>query len=194
MIDNIVTMEVAVETIHETNNRNPLKGVVDGIFIPHYSKAHLRKSHTLDLFRDYDVKLNFVTGMDREKLESFSTPFMKCIIAPSDDPFIIRKIWEWPPRLGEISLTIKNFYIYYWILSSGSNSALILEDDVEFQLDTSLEDAANVIKLTPPNYSIIQLGTCIFSRDQPNPGYRNIISSIGKNGQCNFYLIMQVLL
>jgi hypothetical protein len=193
MIDKIEALELSVENVSQTNNLNPLAGVVDGIFIPHYSKSDSRKRHMLDLFKDYNLKLNFVTGMDREQLESFSSPFMQCIVASTDNPFIIREVWGFPPKLGEISLTIKNFYIYYWILSSGSNSALILEDDSEFQIDSTLEDAAKVIKLTPPNYSIIQLGTCIYTKNQINPGYRNITSSLGVNGQCNFCLIMQAL-
>jgi hypothetical protein len=143
----------------------------------------------VDMFQNLKIEAKFVSDFDREALGDMESPFVQCIMAPSGPGTELhKKIWDYPAHMGEISLTTKNFYVYYWILANDAGSALILEDDSELQLNVDENTLADTVKVTPPNFSLLQLGSCLYNRLQPEPR-RKMVSSLGINGHCNVFLI-----
>ncbi|KAJ3310229.1 hypothetical protein HDV04_005168 [Boothiomyces sp. JEL0838] len=152
-----------------------LEGVIDKLFINHYSRALNRKEYTISLMKKMQTNGVFVDDYDRETL---SDELASCL-NPS------RYL-----KPGELSLSVKSFYVYYQILKKGYRNAMILEDDAMFHYNGSVETISNLMNFIPPNYSFVQFGRGLNSIFQyntsnlPKEGKRVIRPNLGDNRHC----------
>ena len=143
----------------------------------------------VDLFKNMSIEAKLVDSFDKEELEY---SFMQCLQPPTNEftSTLLRKTWYTRVTAGEISLFVKSFWVYYQLLLNNQHNAMVLEDDVEFGKNVTEQTVTEALSYIPPNYSVFQLGCCLFNRDEIDKstegltGRRGIQVSLGKNTYC----------
>ena len=87
-------------------------------------------------------------------------------------------------QLGEVSLSLKMYEAYFWMLSKDANNILLIEDDSELAAGRTINDVQMVINMVPPNYAILQLGSCLFSASKERMSFLRVEPTLGNNKFC----------
>ncbi|KAJ3324026.1 hypothetical protein HDU76_013510 [Blyttiomyces sp. JEL0837] len=132
-------------------------------------RAHASGSLIMSKFLKNDLHSegDFIVDMDRDDLPPST---LRCLdwhrhSQQGKDPLRIysdefEKSYQ-PLRGGEISLIYKNIYAWLLILIHNQNSAIIVEDDSKLDPGVTVDAVVDSLKVLPPNYSAMMLGTCV---------------------------------
>ena len=187
LLDQAQSLPTVSEYLNETiQGLGFLQNVTDGVFVPHYSKSQGRRKHLSDLTASWGTNAIFVDDFDREDI---SDMLMNSLVSQSKPGDYRQGFHPSPLRPGEVSLAVKMFWIYLWIIQNNEHSALILEDDIEFK-NANVTTLVQAIEMLPPNYSLCHFGSGYFSAGDyymPYPGglnHRKLYPSIGKTDHC----------
>lgn len=134
---------------------------IESTAVMHYSNATSRKVGMELRMREWQLNGTFIEKYDKELI---GDELNNCIMASHNHSFVYRKVWDFPAKMGEISLTVKNFWVYYSLLLNGAENTLILEDDAELNEETHLSAIDEIMDQVPPNYSMVQLGISVLRR------------------------------
>ncbi|KAI9336847.1 hypothetical protein DFJ73DRAFT_18426 [Zopfochytrium polystomum] len=140
-------------------------GVLDRIYVMHYSRSPIRRSHVAKVLRGIGSEGQLVMDMDREDLTHAAERCMDWSLSPATamDPLRVYKNGEHKPKQlksGEISLNYKNVISWYLMLLHNENFAMLVEDDAALELGVDARSFSDTLRFLPPNYSIVHVGTC----------------------------------
>ena len=131
-------------------------------YIPHYTKLTERKPHIemeLNKLGINDAK--FITDFDGDSLTDEDTTnyitesdYFHVAVEPSVRKLGIDRIEQTTLKNSEISLILKHFQAIDLFLSSESDHALILEDDVNFHYNISIQEVID----RAPDFDVLFLG------------------------------------
>ncbi|KAJ3317143.1 hypothetical protein HDV06_001968 [Boothiomyces sp. JEL0866] len=148
------------QKVKEHSNVTEQMPGLDAVFVNHYSRATERMENIKKLSKDLGTEVNVVVGFDKEDLvPGWTRLILQNRQTRNNNPFRNSYVNELRP--GEVSLSIKSFWVYYQILQNNLNNTLVVEDDVQLNSNSQNISISSLVGKIPSTYSAFQLGQCI---------------------------------
>jgi GR25 family glycosyltransferase involved in LPS biosynthesis len=149
-------------TLHHLDERFNTTGkwpFIDQVFVLHYKKKPERLNHMRDLLYQFNVSSKVIKDFDRDEL---TQDIIEC--AYPVNRTIDSRNWQ-PKNLstGEISLSLKHFAAFDYIIKNKIEYALIFEDDVVIEGNLTSFDKSfrNAMLDLPADYDLYFVGGCL---------------------------------
>ncbi|KAI9326491.1 hypothetical protein DFJ73DRAFT_908476 [Zopfochytrium polystomum] len=132
-------------------------GVIDQIYVMHYSRAARRRSHIAKVMHRLSSEAQLIMDLDREDLFSRCRAVHRLVGEPCDEYGPSQSLQE---RRATASSASSWRDVTRLQECDGVNYGLIVEDDAEIEVGVSASSFGATLGHLSPNYAITYVGTC----------------------------------